>query len=56
VFAERTAGESKMNLSIVVEAVLRVTLWGIGNIPRRLWRGVWPPKAASLVGDEISSV
>jgi len=35
-FDERTAGESKMNLSIVVEAVIRVTLWGLMNLPRRV--------------------
>ena len=31
VFTERTAGRSKMHLGIVVEALLRVTLWGISG-------------------------
>ena len=31
VFIERTAGRSKMHLGIVVEALLRVTLWGISG-------------------------
>ncbi len=34
VFVERTAGRSKMHLGIVVEALLRVTLWGLG--PQRV--------------------
>ena len=41
-FAERLSGESKMDLSIVVEAMARVTLWGVRDLPRR---------AASLLGD-----
>ena len=31
VFIERTAGRSKMHLGIVVEALLRVTLWGMSG-------------------------
>ena len=31
VFTERAAGRSKMHLSIVVEALMRVTLWGIAG-------------------------
>ena len=42
VFIERTAGRSKMHLGIVVEALLRVTLWGISG--RRSSR---PPASAS---------
>jgi dolichol-phosphate mannosyltransferase len=34
-FAERLAGESKMDASIVVEAMARVTVWGVTNLPRR---------------------
>lgn len=36
-FRERTAGRSKMNRGIVVEAMLRVTVWGIARLvrPRR---------------------
>jgi dolichol-phosphate mannosyltransferase len=45
-FAERLSGESKMDLSIVVEAMARVTLWGVRDLPRR---------AASLLGDGKTS-
>ncbi|SFN40488.1 polyprenol monophosphomannose synthase [Mycetocola miduiensis] len=42
-FVERRYGESKMTGGIVLEAMLRVTLWGIGALPgrvsRRLSRG-----------------
>jgi dolichol-phosphate mannosyltransferase len=41
-FAERQNGESKMSLSIVVEAITRVTIWGVADLPHR---------AASLLGD-----
>jgi dolichol-phosphate mannosyltransferase len=41
-FAERLAGSSKMSGSIVFEAISRVTVWGVTNLPRR---------AASLLGD-----
>ncbi len=34
-FAERLAGDSKMSMSIVVEAIARVTIWGVANLPRR---------------------
>lgn len=36
-FRECTSGRSKMSKSIVVEAMLRVTAWGIGRLfrPRR---------------------
>jgi dolichol-phosphate mannosyltransferase len=54
-FAERTAGESKMNLSIVVEAVSRVTLWGIAHLPRRLARLVRGGRPGTLVGDATLS-
>jgi dolichol-phosphate mannosyltransferase len=37
-FAERTAGVSKMSTWIVVEAILRVTVWGILDLPKRLQR------------------
>jgi dolichol-phosphate mannosyltransferase len=54
-FAERSAGESKMNLSIVVEAVARVTGWGIRNLPRRVARRASPRPAASLLSDANSA-
>ena len=41
-FAERLSGESKMSVSIVLEAMARVTIWGVTNLPRR---------AASLLSD-----
>lgn len=34
-FRERTAGRSKMSKAIVVEAMLRVTVWGIARRFRR---------------------
>lgn len=34
-FVERANGESKMHLGIVVEALLRVTMWGITGVPKR---------------------
>jgi dolichol-phosphate mannosyltransferase len=37
-FREREIGESKMSKSIVVEAMLRVTVWGVQRFARRLLR------------------
>jgi dolichol-phosphate mannosyltransferase len=37
-FVERRYGESKMTGGIVLEAMLRVTLWGIGALPGRIRR------------------
>jgi dolichol-phosphate mannosyltransferase len=37
-FIERRFGESKMTGGIVLEAMMRVTLWGIGALPARLRR------------------
>ncbi len=37
-FVERELGESKMTGGIVAEAMLRVTLWGIGALPGRVRR------------------
>ncbi|RKS67899.1 dolichol-phosphate mannosyltransferase [Motilibacter peucedani] len=37
-FVERERGESKMSQAIVVEALWRVTLWGVRDLPRRLLR------------------
>ncbi|AWB85316.1 polyprenol monophosphomannose synthase [Mycetocola zhujimingii] len=39
-FVEREFGESKMTGGIVLEAMFRVTLWGIGALPGRLRRRV----------------
>jgi dolichol-phosphate mannosyltransferase len=49
VFAERTAGVSKMSGPIVLEAITRVTGWGLASLPRRIRR------AASLSGDANSA-
>ena len=38
-FVERSEGQSKMTGSIVVEAMLRVTAWGIADLPARVRRG-----------------
>lgn len=35
-FVERVRGESKMTGGIVAEAMVRVTLWGIGALPERV--------------------
>jgi dolichol-phosphate mannosyltransferase len=37
-FEERVAGESKMSFGIVVEAMLRVTLWTVTGLPTRVRR------------------
>jgi dolichol-phosphate mannosyltransferase len=39
-FVERALGESKMTGGIVAEAMLRVTLWGIGALPSRVRRWI----------------
>ncbi len=39
-FAERENGTSKMSMAIVVEAVVRVSLWGVSGLPQRMTRGV----------------
>jgi dolichol-phosphate mannosyltransferase len=35
-FVDRTIGASKMSRAIVLEALWRVTVWGLGSLPRRL--------------------
>ena len=35
IYTERTAGESKMNKTIIVESMRRVTLWGLRRLARR---------------------
>ncbi|WP_449343618.1 polyprenol monophosphomannose synthase [Streptosporangium jomthongense] len=37
-FVERTAGASKMSRSVFVEALWRITVWGLTGLPRRLRR------------------
>lgn len=41
-FVERTEGESKMTGGIVFEAMLRVTAWGLADLPARLGRRLRP--------------
>ncbi|WP_431219713.1 polyprenol monophosphomannose synthase [Leifsonia xyli] len=48
-FVERERGASKMGGGIVVEAMLRVTLWGLAGIPRRFRRRS-PARTAEPVG------
>jgi dolichol-phosphate mannosyltransferase len=50
-FAERLSGSSKMSLRIVIEAISRVTIWGVGDLPHRLRRPVRPAETASLLSD-----
>jgi len=60
-FAERLAGSSKMSSSIVIEAVTRVTIWGIGDLPHRLGLAPrrqdtnGPRRAVSLLSDGPTS-
>jgi dolichol-phosphate mannosyltransferase len=35
IYTERTAGESKMNKTIIIESMHRVTLWGLRRLLRR---------------------
>ncbi|MGO4533932.1 polyprenol monophosphomannose synthase [Leifsonia sp. 2MCAF36] len=42
-FVERERGASKMGGGIVVEAMVRVTLWGLAGIPRRFRKGSTTP-------------
>lgn len=46
-FRERTAGRSKMSKAIVVEAMLRVTVWGIARLVRPTWRVSRPTRGAN---------
>lgn len=46
-FVERERGASKMGGGIVVEAMLRVTLWGLTGLPRRLRRRPVPAETES---------
>jgi dolichol-phosphate mannosyltransferase len=54
-FAERLSGSSKMSLRIVLEAIVRVTVWGIGDLPGRLRRADRPRGAGSLLSDGTNS-
>ncbi|HEY0259691.1 MAG TPA: polyprenol monophosphomannose synthase [Lacisediminihabitans sp.] len=43
-FVERTQGVSKMSSGIVGEAIVRVTLWGLLGLPRRIRRSRLAPR------------
>ena len=45
-FTERVHGESKMSSGIVMEAIMRVTVWGLRGLPARI-RGVHRDAAAA---------
>jgi dolichol-phosphate mannosyltransferase len=47
-FIERVFGESKMSSGIVVEAMLRVTAWGIRGLPSRLRAAIELPAPSSV--------
>ena len=44
-FVERTEGESKMTGGIVFEAMLRVTAWGLKDLPARVGRRLRPGRS-----------
>lgn len=45
-FAERERGQSKMSGGIIVEAMLRVTMWGITGFPARVLGRLQPAREA----------
>jgi dolichol-phosphate mannosyltransferase len=47
-FRERTIGESKMSQAIVLEAMSKVTLWGM----QRLWRRINGQRVSDLIPAE----
>ena len=51
-FVERVFGESKMSSGIVLEAMLRVTGWGIRSLPARM-RGVTALPVPSTVSTAL---
>jgi dolichol-phosphate mannosyltransferase len=50
-FIERVHGESKMSSGIVKEAILRVTMWGLGGLPARI-RGDHRAAAAARIAHD----
>lgn len=52
-FVERVYGESKMSSGIVKEAILRVTMWGLGGLPARI-RGDHRAAAARIAHDRAA--
>ena len=54
-FADRELGQSKMSGAIVVEALLRVTLWGIAGLPTR-WSRAQARRAGTTAALEPSHV
>ena len=53
-FAERVHGESKMSSGIVMEAIMRVTVWGLRGLPARI-RGVHRDAAAAASVSQVSA-
>jgi dolichol-phosphate mannosyltransferase len=47
-FVEREHGASKMGGGIVVEAMLRVTLWGLAGLPKRFRRRSSPAEQETV--------
>jgi dolichol-phosphate mannosyltransferase len=47
-FVERERGESKMSQHIVLEALLRVTEWGIRDLPRRVSARLRRPRRVAI--------
>jgi dolichol-phosphate mannosyltransferase len=54
-FAERASGVSKMSSSIVLEAIARVTEWGVANLPRRIRRALHPGSGSVTSDGSLSS-
>jgi dolichol-phosphate mannosyltransferase len=49
-FVERERGESKMSQSIVLEALVRVTEWGVRDLPRRVAARLGRPRHVATEG------
>ena len=53
-FTERVHGESKMSSAIVMEAIMRVTAWGLRGLPARI-RGAHRDAAAAASVSQVSA-
>jgi dolichol-phosphate mannosyltransferase len=54
-FVERVRGASKMTTDIVIEAMVRVTRWGIVSFPSRVTRRSGRPRGSADQADDASS-
>jgi dolichol-phosphate mannosyltransferase len=52
-FVERELGESKMSQRIVLEAMMRVSAWGVAGLPGRLSRSVHPQRAMATLPGQL---